>query len=76
MNVNIPPELQESIAALAMRYRVTPEEVVRRAVVLYLKSEQELWDELKVWEASSAEALHLVLGDENKDHIPTNSILD
>jgi hypothetical protein len=60
MNLTIPPELQEALAARAARQHLSTEEVVRQAIVWYLQTEAALQEELDDWQAIRDEALELI----------------
>jgi hypothetical protein len=60
MNVTIPDELAEALAAVAKRNRISTEEAVRQAIHWFIKEDEQFWNEFKAWDQASAEALALV----------------
>jgi hypothetical protein len=60
MNVPIPDDLYEALAALAKRNRISTEEAVRQAIAWFVKEDEALWKDFQASERASAEALALV----------------
>lgn len=60
MNVNIPDDLIEAIAAVAKRNRISPEEVVQQALCWFVKEDEQFWNDYRAGERGSDEALALV----------------
>jgi predicted transcriptional regulator len=60
MNVNVPDDLCEAIAAVAKRNRISPEEAIRQAIQWFVKEDEEFWKDFRAGERASAEALALV----------------
>ena len=60
MNVNVPDDLYEALAAVAKRNRISTDEAVRQAISWFVKEDEELWKEFRSSERAGAEALALV----------------
>ena len=50
MNVNVPDDLCEAIAAAAKWYRIPTEEAVRRALAAYVEAQRQIKAELDGWQ--------------------------
>jgi hypothetical protein len=57
MTVSIPTDLQPALSARAAQRQISPEDLVREALVWYLQMGQGLLDELSAWQDVRDEAL-------------------
>ena len=60
MNVNVPDELGEALAALAKRNRISLDEAVRQAIYWFVQEDDAFWRDFRSGEKASAEALALI----------------
>jgi predicted transcriptional regulator len=60
MTINIPPEIENDLAARAQRDQTSVDAVVRQALAWYLQTDPETIDELEAWQEVRDEALRLV----------------
>ncbi len=57
MTVSIPPDLQQALAARAAQRQISPEDLVREALVWYLQIDPEFLEESSAWQDVRDEAL-------------------
>jgi hypothetical protein len=57
MTVSIPADLQQALTARAAQRQISPEDLVREALVWYLQIDPEFLDELSAWQDVRDEAL-------------------
>jgi hypothetical protein len=62
MTVSIPADLQQALAARAAQRQISPEDLVREALVWYLQMDPGLLDELSAWQDVRDEALDVAEG--------------
>jgi hypothetical protein len=60
MTVAIPQELEQALALRAAQRQISPEELVREALVWYLQMDSALLDEMAAWQEIRDEAIQLV----------------
>jgi plasmid stability protein len=60
MTLNLPPDLEQAVADRARYRQLSVEDAVREALTRWLRDEQDMQDELDIWQEVRLDALRLV----------------